>query len=155
MAGNDEFTLRYGGATARWIHALAGLVAVGAGAAAGLGAPDGSQWSAYAVVIGGTAVGSAFGFLLRRVEAGPDGLRYRTVLRWHRLEWDEIVRLESIQVMPRDKRRKVPNLRVDVRLRNGEEVRLPLPWAGQADPYAFEDQMRRLHAVRRRYTPAL
>ncbi|MGW4391782.1 PH domain-containing protein [Streptomyces sp. NPDC004685] len=95
----------------------------------------------------------AFGFLLRRVEAGPDGLRYRTVLRWHRLEWDEIVRLQEIQVMPNDRRQKTPNVRVEATLRSGEAVRLPVPWFGAVDAITFEGELRKLRAVRRHYTP--
>ncbi|MBG7697819.1 PH domain-containing protein [Streptomyces sp. MC1] len=40
---------------------------------------------------------SALAVLGRRLDAGPDGLRFRTVLRWRRLEWDEIVGFEDVR----------------------------------------------------------
>lgn len=154
MATDDELTLRYGGTSARWWTAVAALAAIAMGGAAALGGPDANQWAAASACVGAGALFSAFGFLLRRVEAGPDGLRYRTVLRWHRLEWDEIVRLQEIQVMPNDKRQKTPNVRVEVTLRSGEAVRLPVPWFGAVDAITFEGELRKLRAVRRRYTPS-
>ncbi|MFC9669689.1 PH domain-containing protein [Streptomyces sp. NPDC056949] len=153
MATDDELTLRYGGTSARWWTALAALAAIAMGGAAGLGGSDANQWAAASACVGAGALFVVFGFLLRRVEAGPDGLRYRTVLRWHRLEWDEIVRLQEIQVMPNDKRQKTPNVRVEATLRSGEAVRLPVPWFGAVDAITFEGELRKLRAVRRRYTP--
>jgi hypothetical protein len=154
VAEQENLTLRFGGKSARWATAGVFLAGIGTGAAAILRAPYANQWSALSACCGLGAIWVAFGFFGRRVDAGPDGLRYRTVIRWHRLAWDEILRLETIQVMPNDKRSTTPNLRVEAELRSGEAVRLPVPWAGMGDPFAFEDQMRALRKVRRRYTEA-
>jgi Bacterial PH domain len=151
MGDHDELSLRWGGRSARWWTALAALGAVAAGVEAGLGASDATQWGALSGAMGMGAVGCALGVLRRRVEAGPDGLRFRAVLRWRGLKWDEIVRLEDLRVASTDPRIRTPNLRVSARLRDGSTVPLPVPWTGAADMADFEKQLRQLRAVHRRY----
>ncbi|WP_445524914.1 PH domain-containing protein [Streptomyces cyslabdanicus] len=89
--------------------------------------------------------------LRRRVEAGPDGLRFRTVLRWRRLKWDEIVRLEDLRVAAADPRLRHQNLRVAATLHDGSTIWLPVPWVGAADIRDFEKQLSQLRALHHRY----
>ncbi|MFB7600921.1 PH domain-containing protein [Streptomyces sp. NPDC056160] len=157
MAGRTELSLRSGGRTERLVTASAALAAIAAGVAAGLGVPQSDKWAVLCVVIAVAAVGYALGMLMRRVEAGPDGLRYRTVLRWHRLEWEEILRFEDLRVQPADSRSRGTHLRVSAKLHGDALVWLPLPYAGEADTRTFEAQLAELRALHRRYahrTPA-
>ncbi|WP_177198721.1 PH domain-containing protein [Streptomyces colonosanans] len=151
MAGHAELSLRWEGKSARWWTALSALFAVAAGGAARLGAPGAQDWGIISAIVGVGAVGCALGLLRRRVEAGPDGLRFRTVLRWRRLEWDEIVRLEDLRVAAADPRVRRSNLRVAATLRDGSMVSLPVPWVGAADVGDFEKQVSQLRALHRRY----
>jgi hypothetical protein len=152
-AGGDVLTLRVMGRTARWVTGLCALTGVGAGlvAASGTAAPE---WSAYAACsfAGAYVMGSMF--LMRRLEAGPEGLRFRTRLRWRRLAWDEIDRFEERRVQPGDRRLSTHNLRAAAALRNGESVWLPVPYAGAQDAFGFEDDLRALRSLQRRYTPS-
>ncbi|MFF2519521.1 PH domain-containing protein [Streptomyces sp. NPDC058086] len=132
---------------------LAALAAIGAGVAAGLGVPGRDQWVGCSSVLAAGTLITAFGFLGRRLEAGQDGLRYRTVLRWHRLEWDEIDRFEDVRVQAGDRRLSTHNLRVVAKLRSGEAVWLPVPYAGSVDAFSFEDQLRDLRAAHLHYRP--
>ncbi|MEF9908585.1 hypothetical protein [Streptomyces sp. P9-A2] len=151
MAGHDELSLRMGGASARWATALSATVAVAAGVAAGLGVPDAEKWGVLSGTVGVGAVGYALGVLRRRVEAGPDGLRIRAMLRWRRLEWDEILRLEDLPIAADPRARSGPRLRVAAMLRDGSVVWLPVPYVGAADAGGFEKQLTQLRAVHRRY----
>ncbi|MGW1759634.1 PH domain-containing protein [Streptomyces mirabilis] len=153
MTSNAELSFRILGASARWATALAALAAIGAGVAAGLGVPGHDQWVGCSSVLAAGTLITAFGFLGRRLEAGQDGLRYRTVLRWHRLEWDEIDRFEDLRVQPGDRRLSTHNLRVVAKLRSGEAVWLPVPYAGSVDAFSFEDQLRALRAAHHHYRP--
>jgi hypothetical protein len=150
MADAAELSLRWGGKSARWWTALAVLFAVAAGVAARLGAPDAQDWGILSACVG-SAAALGVGLLRRRVEAGPDGLCFRTVLRWRRLEWDEIVRFEDLRVDSADSRISTPNLRVAATLRDGSTVSLPVPWVGAADVGDFEKQLSQLRALHRRY----
>ncbi|GAB1333223.1 hypothetical protein ACE1SV_75620 [Streptomyces sennicomposti] len=147
--------MRWGGKPARWWTALAALAAVAAGVAAGLGVPDAQKWGVFSGTVGVGAVGFALGMLRRRVEAGPDGLRLRAVLRWRQLKWDEIVRLEDLRVAAADPRVRQSNLRVAATLHDGSTVPLPVPWAGATDVVDFEKQVSQLRALHRRYGAAL
>ncbi|MFD8609497.1 hypothetical protein [Streptomyces sp. NPDC059631] len=98
-----------------------------------------------------TVVG-ALTMLGRRVEAGPTGLRFRTLLRWHRLEWDAIVSFEDVRVEAGDPRLHSTNLRVAARLRGGAVAWLPVPHVGAAEVRSFEEQVAQLRALRRRYS---
>ncbi|MDT6987324.1 hypothetical protein ACFSUJ_24935 [Streptomyces lusitanus] len=89
--------------------------------------------------------------LRRRVEAGRDGLRFRTVLRWRTLEWDDILRLEDLRVAAPDSRIRTPSLRVAAALRDGSVVSLPVPWTGAADADDFERQLSQLRTLHVRY----
>jgi hypothetical protein len=151
MTDDAELSLRWEGKSARWWTAVSVLFAVAAGVAARLGAPHTRDWGVLSGVVGTGAVSCALGMLRRRVEAGPDGLRYRTVLRWRRLEWDEIVRFEDLRVASADPRLSTPNLRVAATLRDGSTVSLPVPWVGAADMGDFEKQLSQLRALHRRY----
>jgi hypothetical protein len=151
MADHDELLLQWEGKSARWWTALSALVAVAAGVAAGIGVPDAAKWGVLSGTVGVGAVACALGMLRRRVEAGPDGLRFRAVLRWRRLKWDEIVRLEGLRVAAVDSRVRSPNLRVAATLRDGSTVWLPVPWAGAADMGNFEKQLSQLRALHHRY----
>ncbi|GGJ50295.1 hypothetical protein [Streptomyces brasiliensis] len=146
-----ELSLRWEGKSARWWTALAVLFAVAAGVAARLGVPDAQDWGILSAGVGVGAVSCALGMLRRRVEAGPDGLRFRTVLRWRRLEWDEIDRFEDLRVAAADPRVRRPELRVAATLRDGSMVSLPVPWVGAADAGDFEKQLSQLRALHRRY----
>ncbi|MFF3469338.1 hypothetical protein [Streptomyces sp. NPDC002619] len=158
MAGNGDLCLRSGGKSARLVTALCALVAIVAGGAAGLGVPQSDKWGILSATVGVMTVAYALGVLRRRVEAGPDGLRFRTVLRWRRLAWDEILRFEDLRVLPGDPRLHTrPNLRVVTKLRSGAIVWLPVPYFGADGTQLFEAQLAQLRALRRRYsrsTPA-
>ncbi|MFE4425284.1 hypothetical protein, partial [Streptomyces sp. NPDC056817] len=151
MASHDELSLRWGGKSARWATALSALVAVAAGVAAALGVPNAEQWGVISGVVGVAAVGCALGMLRRRVEAGPDGLRIRAVLRWRRLKWDEIVHLEGLRIAADPRARSGERLRVAATLRDGSVVWLPVPFVGAADTAGFERELAQLRAVQRRY----
>lgn len=152
MTGHGELSLRWGGRTARLLTASAVLFALAAGIAAGLGVPNAQDWGILSAGVGVAAVGGAIGTLRRRVEAGPDGLRIRTVLRWRRLKWDEIVRFEDLRVASADPRSpNGPSLRVAAALRDGSVVWLPVPWLGTADTGDFEKQLSQLRALHHRY----
>ena len=122
------------------------------GVVAGLGVARAEQWGILSGTIGVATVVSAVMMLGRRVDAGPAGLRYRTVLRWHRLGWDEIVRLDEVRVDSADRRMHSTNLRVAVELRGGAVVWLPVPYVGAAEWRSFEQQVAQLRALRRRYS---
>jgi hypothetical protein len=151
MAGDAELLLRWEGKSARWWTALFALFAVATGVAARLGVPDAEKWGVFSASAGVGAVGCVLGMLRRRVEAGPDGLRFRAVLRWRRLKWDEIVRFEDLRVAAVDHRMRRPNLRVAAALRDGSMVSLPVPWGGVADVGDFEKRLSQLRALHRRY----
>ena len=152
MDDHDVLSLRWEGKSARRWTALAALVAVAAGVAAGLGAPGATKLAVLSAIVGVGALGCALGMLRRRVEAGPDGLRFRAVLRWRRLDWDEIVRLEDLRTAALDSRSRQSELRVAATLRDGSTVALPVPWAGAGDVAEFEKQVSRLRALHHRYT---
>ncbi|WP_078966820.1 PH domain-containing protein [Streptomyces sp. WM6378] len=152
MTDHVELSLRWEGKSARRWIAVCVLFAVAAGVAACLGVPDARDWGILSGVVGASAAGCVLGMLRRRVEAGPDGLRFRTVLRWRRLEWNEIARLEDLRVAAADTRIRTPNLRVAATLRDGSMVSLPVPWAGAADVGDFEKQLSQLRALHRRYS---
>ncbi|MBP0457056.1 PH domain-containing protein [Streptomyces montanisoli] len=153
MTGHAELSLRWQGKSARWWTAFAALAAAAAGVAAGLGAPDAQTWGILAAIVGMAAVGSAISMLRRRVEAGPDGLRYRTVVRWRRLAWEDIARFEDLLVDGADPRFRSTELRVAARLRDGSTVSLPVPWMGPAEMGVFAKQLSQLRALHRRYAP--
>ncbi|WP_457463882.1 hypothetical protein [Streptomyces sp. TE5632] len=98
------------------------------------------------------AVGYALGVLRRRVEAGPDGLRIRAMLRWRRLEWDEVLRLENLPIAADPRARSGPRQRVAAMLRDGAVAWLPVPYVGAAEVRSFEEQAAQLRALRRRYS---
>ncbi|MET9171568.1 PH domain-containing protein [Streptomyces misionensis] len=151
MADHAELSLRWGGQSARWWTAALALVAVAAAVAASLGVPGAEKLAIFAGVVGVGVLGCGLGMLRRRVEAGPKGLRLRAVLRWRRLDWDEIVRLEGLRVAAVDSRVRSSNLRVVATLRDGSTVPLPVPWVGADDMGEFERQLSRLRAVQHRY----
>ncbi|MFE7414822.1 hypothetical protein [Streptomyces laurentii] len=151
MNDQAELSLRWEGKAARWWTAAALLFAVGAGVAAGLGAPWAQKWAIAAGLVGTAAVSGMIGMFRRRVEAGPDGLRFRAVLGWRRLEWDEIVRFEDLRVDSAGDRLRTSNLRVAAMLRDGSVVSLPLPWVGAESARDFEQQLSQLRALHRRY----
>ena len=124
---------------------------IATGVAAGLGAPDAETWGVLSGIVAVGTVGCALGALRRRVEAGPDGLRIRAVLRWRRLEWGEIVRLEDLRIAADPRARSGPRLRVAATLRDGSVVWLPVPFVGAADVASFEEQVAQLRAAQRRY----
>lgn len=88
---------------------MAALFAVAAGAAAGRGASNARNGGVLSACVGVAAVGCAHGMLRRRVEEGPDGLRFRTALRWRTLEWNDIHRLEDLRVAAPDSRIRTPS----------------------------------------------
>ena len=151
MADLAEVSLRWEGASARRWTALSALFAAAAGVAAFLGVPDARKWGSVSAIVGVLVVSCALGMLRRRVEAGPDGLRFRAVLRWRRLDWDEIVRLEDLRTAALDSRSRQSELRVAATLRDGSTVALPVPWAGAGDVAEFEKQVSRLRALHHRY----
>lgn len=153
MAGRSELSLRWGGKSARWVTAVSVLFAVAAGVAAARGVPDAKDWGVMSGVVGVGAVGCALGVLRRRVEAGPDGLRIRAVLRWRQLTWEEIVRLEGLRIAADPRARSGERLRAAATLRDGSVVWLPVPFVGAADMAGFENEMAQLRAVQRRYAP--
>ncbi|MFE2580325.1 hypothetical protein [Streptomyces sp. NPDC059378] len=152
MTDHGELSLRSGGKSLRVAIALSALAAIAAGVAAGLGVAQAEKWGILSGVIGVATVAVALTMLGRRVEAGPAGLRFRTVLRWHRLEWDEIVSFEDVRVAASDPRLHSTNLRVVVELRGGAVVWLPVPYVDAADVRSFEEQIAQLRALRRRYS---
>ncbi|MEU3343681.1 hypothetical protein ABZ723_01505 [Streptomyces sp. NPDC006700] len=152
MASRAEVSLRWEGNSARWATALATLAAVAAGVAAGFGGPDAEKWGILSGTVGVGAVGCALGMLRRRVEAGPDGLRFRAMLRWRRLKWDEIVHLEGLRIAADPRARSGERLRVAATLRDGSVVWLPVPFVGAADTRGFEKDLALLREVRRRHT---
>ncbi|MEV5235535.1 hypothetical protein [Streptomyces pseudogriseolus] len=85
--------------------------------------------------------------LRRRVEEGPDGLRFRTGLRWRTLEWNDILRLEDLRVAAPDSRIRTPSPRIAAAMRDGSVIPLPVPWTGAADADDFEKQLSRLRAL--------
>ena len=153
VTGHAELSLRWQGRSARWWHAFAALGAAAAGVAAGLGAPGAQTWGILAAIVGMGAATGALWLLRRRVEAGPDGLRFRTVLRWRQLAWQDIARFEDLRVEGADPRRRSTELRVAARLRDGSTVSLPVPWMGPAEMSVFEKQLSQLRALHRRYAP--
>jgi hypothetical protein len=153
MAGDEGLSLRRNSPVARGVTALCALVAVGTGVAGGLGALG--QATDWMPLCGGclmTVYVATTMSLLRRVEAGPAGLRFRTSFRWTRLEWNEIAGFEERRVQPGDRNLSTYHLRTVARLRTGEDVWLPLPYVRDQDAFGFEDDLRALRAVRRRYT---
>ncbi|NUR04413.1 MAG: hypothetical protein HOY79_50295 [Streptomyces sp.] len=128
------------------------LAAIAAGVVAGLGVAYADQWGVLSGTLGVASVLSAFAVLGRRVEAGPAGLRFRTVLRWHRLEWEQIARFEDVRVAAADHRFHHTSLRVAARLRDGAVVWLPVPYVGAEEVRSVEEQVARLRALRRRYS---
>ncbi|KAK1179795.1 PH domain-containing protein [Streptomyces sp. NBS 14/10] len=152
MTSHDELWLRMVGKSARWTTAMAALAAVAAGIAASLGAPDAEKLGILSGTVGVAAVGFAVGGLRRRVEAGPDGLRIREILRWRRLGWDEIVRLEDLWIAADPRARSGQRLRVAARLRDDSLVWLPVPFVGAVDVAGFERELAQLRALHRRYT---
>ncbi|MEU3078197.1 hypothetical protein [Streptomyces laurentii] len=151
MNDQAELSLRGEGKAARWWTAAALLFAVVAGVVAGVGVPGAQKWGIAAGLVGIGAVSGAVAMFRRRVEAGPDGPRFRAVLGWRRLAWDEIVRFEDLRVASSDSRIKEPNLRVAVALRDGTSVALPVPWAGSDGVRGFEQDLSRPRAVHARY----
>lgn len=131
---------------------LSALAAIAAGVAAALGVAQAEQWGILSGTIGVATVMGALTMLGRRVEAGPAGLRFRTVLRWHRFQWDEIVSFEEARVEGSDPRLHNTNLRVAVHLRGGAVVWLPVPYVDAAEVRSFEEQVAQLRALRRRYS---
>ena len=128
------------------------LAAIPTGAVAGLGVAHADQWAVLSGTLGVAAVASAVAMLGRRVEAGPAGLRFRTVLRWHRLEWDDIVRFEDVRIAAADHRFHHTNLRVAAELRDGTVVWLPVPYVGAEEVRSVEQQVAQLRALHRRYS---
>lgn len=153
VTGHAELSLRWQGKAARWWTAFAALGAAAAGVAAGLGVPDAQTWGILAAIVGMGAATGALWLLRRRVEAGPDGLRYRAVLRWRRLAWQDIARFEDLRVNGADPRFRSTELRVAARLCDGSTVSLPVPWMGPAEMGVFEKQLSQLRALHRRYAP--
>jgi hypothetical protein len=141
-----ELSLQWAGAVARWWTAGAGLFAVAAGGAAGWGVAPAGDWAILAVLAGGLAVAGGVGLLRRRLEAGPDGVRFRMVVRWRRLGWDEIVRFEDLR-MTSDKSR----MRAGVVLRDGSRVLLPVPLTSAVDAHVFEKELSQLRALLSRH----
>jgi hypothetical protein len=141
-----ELSLRWAGATARWWIAGGALFALAAGVAAGRGVSPAADWAIMAVLAGGLSALSAVGLVRRRLEAGPDGVRFRTVLRWRRLGWDEISRFEDLR-MTSDK----PRLRAGVVLSDGSRVLLPVPLTGAVDAHVFERQLSELRSLHSRH----
>ncbi|MEU3190894.1 hypothetical protein ABZ686_09685 [Streptomyces sp. NPDC006992] len=94
------------------------LTALAAGVAAKLGAAQAEEWGITSAVVGAATAPGALTVLGRRVQSGPAGLRFRTVLRWRRPEWDEIVGSEDLGVDSSDPRLRSTNLRVAARLRD-------------------------------------
>ncbi|PWI04883.1 hypothetical protein DIZ27_42650 [Streptomyces sp. NWU339] len=157
MTDHGELSLRAGGKSVRVAIALSALAAIAAGVAAGLGVAQADTWGILSGAIAVATVTGALTLLGRRVEAGPAGLRFRTVLRWHRLEWDEIVHFEEVRVDSSDPRNRSTHLRVAAKLRGGAVVFLPVPYLDTAEAPPFEEQVAQLRALRRRYsrgTPA-
>ncbi|WP_409469950.1 hypothetical protein [Streptomyces sp. HC307] len=152
MTDHGELSLRAGGKSVRVAIALSALAAIATGAWAGLGVAQADKWGILSGTIGVLTVVSALAVPGRRVEAGPAGLRFRTVPRWHRLEWDEIVRFEDVRVDNSDPRVRGTNLRVAAKLRGGAVVFLPMPYVGAADVRTFEEQVAQLRALRRRHS---
>ncbi|MFF3512476.1 hypothetical protein [Streptomyces sp. NPDC002573] len=150
MNDHGELSLRAGGRTLRVAIAVSALAAIATGATAGLGVAQADKWGILSGTIAVATVMCAVGLLGRRVEAGPAGLRYGTVLRWHRLEWHEIARFENVRVAALDHRVRSTALRVAVKLREGSAVRLPVPYMGAEEMQSFEEQVARLRALRRR-----
>jgi hypothetical protein len=146
-----ELVLRWEGTAARWWTAGTLLFAVVAGCAAGWGVEPVLDWAVLAVLAGGAALGCAAGLLRRRLEAGPDGLRFRMVVRWRRLGWGEIVRFEDLRVSSAHARVRTPAMRVAALLRDGSLVMLPVPLTGAADAHVFEKQLSRLRALHARH----
>ncbi|MFI7244672.1 hypothetical protein [Streptomyces qinglanensis] len=85
------------------------------------------------------------------MQAGPAGLRFRTLLRWRRLEWTEIAGFEDLQVDSNDPRLRSINLRVAARLRDGTLVVLPVPYLAAEESRTFHEEAARLPALRRGY----
>ncbi|MHB9861023.1 PH domain-containing protein [Streptomyces sp. YIM S03343] len=148
MESHAELSLRWQGKSVRWWIAGVALFAVAAGVAARRGVPDAQDWGIFSGLAGVAVVSTALGMFRRRVEAGPDGLRFRTVLRWRRLRWDEIVCLEDLRVAGAE---QGPQLRVAARLLDGSMVPLPVPWVGVDDATDFERQLSQLRALHHRY----
>jgi hypothetical protein len=152
MAGDGELTFSRMRGTALWGTALCVLATIGTGIAAGLGVPERNDWTALSMGLGLTVCLTTTVSLRRRLEAGPNGLRFRTAFRWSRLEWDEIAGFEERRVGPGDRRLSAYHLRAVATLRNGDAVWLPLPYVRAQDAFSFEDDLRALRAARRRYT---
>ncbi|WP_158710326.1 PH domain-containing protein [Streptomyces sp. NRRL F-5126] len=153
MDSHAELSLRWQGRSARWWTAFAALAAVAAGVAAGLGAPDAQTFEIISLIVGASVVGGAVGLFRRRVEAGPDGLRYRAVARWRRLAWADIARFEDLQMNDVGWRTRSTELRVEAKLRDGSSVSLPVPWMGPAERSVFDKQLFQLRSLHRRYAP--
>jgi hypothetical protein len=151
MADEEGLTLRRMRATALWGTGLCALAAIGAGVAAGLGVPGRGEWASLSAAFLLTVCLTTSVSLLRRLEAGPGGLRFRTSLRWTRLEWDEITGFEQRQVQPGGSFAGTQLLRAVAVLRGGDTVWLPLPYAYAEDASTFEDDLRALNALHRRY----
>jgi hypothetical protein len=152
VTDHGELSLRAGGKSVRVAIALSALAAIATAAAAGLGVAQADKWWILSGAIAVATVTGAITLLGRRVEAGPAGLRFRTMLRWHRLEWDEIVHFEEVRVDGSDPCIRSSNLRVAVKLRGGAVAWLPVPYLGAAEAPSFEDQVAQLRALCRRYS---
>ncbi|MFE9391954.1 PH domain-containing protein [Streptomyces sp. NPDC006784] len=151
MNGYGELSLRAGGRPIRVGLALAALTALVAGVAAGLGVTRAEEWGIISGVVGAGTVLGAFAVLGRRVQAGPAGLRFRTLLRWRRLDWKEIAGFEDLRVDSSDPRLRSTNLRVAARLRDGALVVLPVPYLAAEEAGTFHEETARLRALRRGY----
>ncbi|MFG2790104.1 hypothetical protein [Streptomyces sp. NPDC048419] len=87
----------------------------------------------------------------RGLVADREGLRFRTILRWRRLAWIEVARIERMQVEWADSARRGDRLRAVAVLHDGSRVALPLPYGTTQRRHPYEEEMLELQAACERF----
>ncbi|MFE0177539.1 PH domain-containing protein [Streptomyces sp. NPDC059002] len=150
MSEKSELSLR-----PRWrrnVRVLAVLCVLATAVSAALaacGVPAVEFWAVLAVCLACTTAFCPV-WLRRRLDADAAGLRFRSLWRWRRIEWDEIARLGVVE---KDHGRGGRTRHVAAELRHGGRlVRLPLPYGTAPFDEIFDDELARLRALHRRHT---